>query len=84
LFLIGDVQQGPSSIVAAIGTARRATDLVLEREHLARQAHTPDLAVADTGDIYRRKGSIAVTLVDKDERSAFVAQEAHRCLECNT
>ncbi|WP_438834471.1 putative selenate reductase subunit YgfK [Aeromonas oralensis] len=83
VFLIGDVQSGPSSIVGAIGGARRAADLVLAREHIASQQR--DVATQPSGkdEIYRRKGSIAVTMVDRSEREAFVAQEAHRCLECN-
>ena len=35
VFLIGDVQRGPSSIVSAIGNARRATDAILARENIA-------------------------------------------------
>jgi putative selenate reductase len=34
VFLIGDVQRGPSSIVSAIGNARRATDAILARENI--------------------------------------------------
>ena len=34
VFMIGDVQRGPSSIVAAVGTARRATDAILSRENI--------------------------------------------------
>ena len=34
-------------------------------------------------EVYRRKGTIAVARVNKDDRDAFVAQEASRCLECN-
>ncbi|VDR26889.1 NAD-dependent dihydropyrimidine dehydrogenase sunbunit PreT [Raoultella terrigena] len=35
VFLIGDVQRGPSSIVSAIGNARRAADAILARENIA-------------------------------------------------
>ncbi len=37
----------------------------------------------DPAKVYQRKGAIAVTLVDKNQREAFVEQEASRCLECN-
>ncbi|MGL4506689.1 MAG: putative selenate reductase subunit YgfK, partial [Aeromonas sobria] len=83
VFLIGDVQSGPSSIVGAIGGARRAADLVLSREHIAGSQAEVSIQPSGQDEIYRRKGSIAVTMVDKGEREAFVAQEAHRCLECN-
>ncbi|MGL5993259.1 MAG: FAD-dependent oxidoreductase, partial [Aeromonas sobria] len=82
VFLIGDVQSGPSSIVGAIGGARRAADRVLSREHIADSHAEVSIQPSGKDEIYRRKGSIAVTMVDKGEREAFVAQEAHRCLEC--
>ncbi|MFV4846225.1 putative selenate reductase subunit YgfK [Edwardsiella tarda] len=83
VFLIGDVQSGPSSIVAAIGTARRATDAILARENIANSYGDKYWNNVDPARIYQRKGAIAVTLVDKEDRDAFVAQEAQRCLECN-
>ncbi|EOV0991822.1 putative selenate reductase subunit YgfK [Edwardsiella piscicida] len=83
VFLIGDVQSGPSSIVAAIGTARRATDAILARESIASSYGDKYWNNVDPARIYQRKGAISVTLVDKDDRDAFVAQEAQRCLECN-
>ena len=83
VFLIGDVQNGPSSIVAAIGTARRATDEVLKRENIRSHHHDKQWSNVDPAEIYQRKGAISVVMVDKEEREAFVAQEAQRCLECN-
>ena len=35
----------------------------------------------DPAKVYQRKGAIAVTLVDKNQREAFVEQEASRCLD---
>ncbi|PVZ87982.1 putative selenate reductase subunit YgfK [Serratia sp. S1B] len=83
VFLIGDVQSGPSSIVAAIGTARKATDMVLARENIKTHHADKYWSNVDPAEVYRRKGVISVTMVDKSERDAFVAQEADRCLECN-
>lgn len=83
VFLIGDVQRGPSSIVSAIGNARRATDAILARENIASHHGSKRWNNVDPAEIYQRKGTIAVALVDKDDRAAFVAQEASRCLECN-
>ncbi|WP_054178928.1 putative selenate reductase subunit YgfK [Trabulsiella odontotermitis] len=83
VFLIGDVQRGPSSIVSAIGNARKATDVILARENIRSHHGDKRWNNVDPADIYRRKGSISIALVDKDDRDAFVAQEASRCLECN-
>ncbi len=83
VFLIGDVQRGPSSIVSAIGNARRASDAILKRENIRSHFGDKQWNNVDPADIYRRKGTIAIAQVDKDDRDAFVAQEAERCLECN-
>ena len=83
VFLIGDVQRGPSSIVSAIGNARRATDVILARENIASRYGNKVWNNVDPAKVYQRKGAIAVTLVDKNQREAFVEQEASRCLECN-
>ncbi|MDF7680217.1 putative selenate reductase subunit YgfK [Enterobacteriaceae bacterium ESL0689] len=83
VFLIGDVQRGPSSIVSAIGNARRATDVILARENIASRYNNKYWNNVDPAQVYQRKGTIAVTLIDKDDREAFVTQEAKRCLECN-
>lgn len=83
VFLIGDVQRGPSSIVAAIGSARNAAETVLARENVKTHHADKYWSNVDPAEIYRRKGTISIALVDKTEREAFVAQEAQRCLECN-
>lgn len=81
--MIGDVQRGPSSIVAAVGTARRATDAILSRENIRSHQNDKYWNNVNPAEIYQRKGDISVTLVNSDDRDAFVAQEAARCLECN-
>ncbi|WP_061325004.1 putative selenate reductase subunit YgfK [Serratia rubidaea] len=83
VFLIGDVQSGPSSIVAAIGDARRAADTILQRESKPADGDEPFRSQVVTADVYARKGLIHVERVDKLQREAFVVQEAQRCLECN-
>lgn len=83
VFLIGDVQRGPSSIVSAIGNARRATDTILARENILSHHGDKRWNNVNPAEVYRRKGAIAVAMVNKDDRDAFVAQEASRCLECN-
>jgi len=83
VFLIGDVQRGPSSIVAAIGNARRATDAILSRENIRTHHADKHWNNVDPAEVYRRKGAIVIARADKDDRDSFVAQEAERCLECN-
>lgn len=83
IFLIGDVQQGPSSIVAAISTARRAVDTILRRENIYSHHGNKYWSNVDPQHLYQRKGQITVKLVDKQHSEAFVEQEADRCLECN-
>ncbi|MFB5744952.1 putative selenate reductase subunit YgfK [Cedecea sp. S5-13] len=83
VFLIGDVQRGPSSIVSAIGNARRATDTILARENIRSHHGEKRWNNVDPAEVYRRKGTIVVAQADKDDRDAFAAQEAARCLECN-
>jgi putative selenate reductase len=83
VFLIGDVQKGPSSIVSAIGDARRATDVIVARENLKSHHGQKFWLNADPADITRRKGAVAVKLVKKDDLQAFVKQEGERCLQCN-
>lgn len=83
VFLIGDVQQGPSSVVSAIADARRATDIILARENIRTHFDEKRWHNVDPAEVYKRKGLIAVAQVNKNRRSAFVAQEASRCLECN-
>jgi len=83
VFLIGDVQQGPSSIVGAIGDARRATDTIIARESLKSHHGDKYWLNADPAQITRRKGAVAVQIVKKDQLQAFVRQEGERCLQCN-
>ncbi|WP_413483952.1 putative selenate reductase subunit YgfK [Morganella psychrotolerans] len=83
VFLIGDVQSGPSSIVAAIGDAGHAVDAILERENILSHYGNKYWLNADPQEITDRKGAIAVQMVNSDDREAFVKQEAQRCLECN-
>jgi putative selenate reductase len=83
VFLIGDVQQGPSSIVGAIGDARRATDAILARESLKSHHGDKYWLNADPAEITSRKGAVVVNIVKKDQLQAFVKQEGERCLQCN-
>ncbi|BEV71554.1 MULTISPECIES: putative selenate reductase subunit YgfK [unclassified Paludibacterium] len=82
VFLIGDVQHGPATIVRAMADARHAADMILTREHLQRPQPL-HVASVDTSAIFRRKGVLAVAQTGSAARDAFVAQESHRCLECN-
>lgn len=82
VFLIGDVQSGPASIVAAIGGARKACDAILARENI-RSDTSPYHLNTDPREIYARKGRIALRQLSSDAPDAFARQEAERCLSCN-
>lgn len=81
--MIGDVQRGPSSIVAAVGTARRATDAILSRENIRSHQNDKYWNNVNPAEIYQRKGDISITLVNSDDRDAFVAQKPLAASECN-
>lgn len=82
VFLIGDVQSGPASIVAAIGGARKACDAILARENI--RSDTPLYHLnTDPREVYARKGRIALRQLSSDAPDAFARQEAERCLSCN-
>ncbi|WP_435928092.1 putative selenate reductase subunit YgfK [Dryocola sp. BD613] len=83
VFLIGDVQSGPASIVAAIGGARKACDAILARENISSGQTAAYYLNTDPLDIYSRKGRIAVRQISGDAPDAFARQEAGRCLSCN-
>src|SRR6185369_3611145 len=83
VFLIGDVQKGPSSIVAAIGDARRATDVILKRESLKSHHGDKYWLNVNPAEVTARKGAVVVNFVKKDELRSFVKQEGERCLQCN-
>lgn len=83
VFLIGDVQNGPSSIVGAIGDARRATDAILARENLKSHYGDKYWLNASPAEITARKGAVVVKFAKKDALRSFVKQEGERCLQCN-
>ena len=83
VFLIGDALKGPATIVSAIGDARRATDLILQRENIKSHHGNKYWLNADPAQITARKGAVVVNLVKKDTLQAFVKQEGARCLQCN-
>jgi putative selenate reductase len=82
IFLIGDAQSGPSSIVAAIGGARKAADTILARE---KKSYKDYAFISPTGfeEIYARKAHIPLRLVGANKVEEFAKQEAKRCLECS-
>lgn len=83
VFLMGDVQSGPASIVAAIGGARKACDAILTRENIRSGASPAYHLNTDPRAIYARKGRIALRQITADAPDAFARQEAERCLSCN-
>ena len=87
VFLMGDAQTGPSSIVSAISGGRKAATTILEREAQQEQQQevTSDVKAES---VYARKGDIQVKMItanklEEADRDQFVEQEAKRCLECS-
>lgn len=68
VYIIGDAQRGPATIVEAIADARKATDAILNK-----RIH--NTYIADDGKEREKKG-VLVT-------AAQAENEAQRCLECN-
>ncbi|MEI2267456.1 putative selenate reductase subunit YgfK [Erwinia sp. CGal63] len=83
VFLIGDAQSGPASVVAAIGAARKATRAILRRENIHCDDEHKRWLNRDPLALYRRHGIVAVRQIGDDDQEAFARQEAARCLECN-
>ncbi|WMY76585.1 putative selenate reductase subunit YgfK [Buttiauxella selenatireducens] len=83
VFLIGDVQSGPLSIVSAIAGARKATDAILAQENIRSDKGDKRWLNNDPVATYARKGRVAVKQIEADAGDAFAQQEAQRCLECN-
>lgn len=83
VFLIGDVQSGPASIVGAIGGARKACDTILTRENIPSSAVRERPLNTDPLEVYTRKGTIAIHQISPEAPDAFARQEAERCLSCN-
>ncbi len=87
VFLLGDAQTGPSSIVSAIEGGRKAATTILARAQKHREQVSFDSATK-AKELYSRKGTIEVQLIEADhlpeaQQTAFVEQESKRCLECS-
>ncbi|OAN10974.1 putative selenate reductase subunit YgfK [Photobacterium jeanii] len=87
VFLMGDAQTGPSSIVSAISGGRKAATTILAREAQADEQLEAKSDV-QVEAVYARKGDIQVKLIaanqlEEADREAFIDQEAKRCLECS-
>lgn len=83
VFLIGDVQSGPASIISAIAGARKATNAILRRENIRSDKDDKRWLNSDPAAVYTRRGVVAVKQIDASNQEAFARQEATRCLECN-
>lgn len=87
VFLLGDAQTGPSSIVSAISGGRKAASAIIERELQSETLAQVESSVT-AAEVYRKKGEIKVALLEankleENDRNEFVKQEAERCLECS-
>ncbi|MGR5219310.1 putative selenate reductase subunit YgfK [Vibrio parahaemolyticus] len=87
VFLLGDAQTGPSSIVSAISGGSKAASTIIERERQSESLANIESSVT-AAEVYRKKGEIKVALLEankleESDRNEFVKQEAERCLECS-
>ncbi|PSW17571.1 putative selenate reductase subunit YgfK [Photobacterium sanctipauli] len=87
VFLMGDAQTGPSSIVSAISGGRKAATTILEREAKLDEVLEAESQVT-AESVYARKGDIQVKLIEANkleeaDRDSFIEQESSRCLECS-
>jgi putative selenate reductase len=85
VYLGGDAQSGPSTIIKCVAAGRKAADAIC----LSADANwSHELRMPESGDrsqvLLERKGKIVEALGHKakDDR-AFAEREAARCLECN-
>ncbi len=85
VYLIGDTQSGPGTVIQCIADARRATDAILKKEGMA---ITPEPAIPNISDeqlttTYKKKGALKAAIDFQADTEAFAQNEAFRCLECD-
>ena len=86
VFLIGDAQSGPATIVRCIADARTTTNAILKKEGLMElPAETGSLPMTEARlkHIHAKKGAVTPAVDFGTDREAFARIEAYRCLECD-
>ena len=85
VYLVGDAQSGPASIVGAMGSARRAVNHILAAQAVV----LPDISTEGLNDtemveLLEKKSELRKSSDSPDDVASWARQEAARCLQCNT
>ncbi|MDC7234476.1 MAG: putative selenate reductase subunit YgfK [Spirochaetales bacterium] len=84
VYLVGDAQSGPDSIVGAMGSARKSVNAILASEAVELPAlEAEKLDGQERKDLLSRKSRMISTAENPDEFAAWAANEASRCLQCD-
>ncbi len=88
VYLVGDAQSGPDSIIGAAGSARKAVNHILAAQSVvlndisAEKLEGPEMTeLLERKSELRDSGSEAEFI---DQTASWAKQEADRCLQCNT
>lgn len=84
VFLVGDAQTGPDSIVGAMGSARKSVNHILAQEGvLLTPVIAEKLDSEERADLLNRKSKMTPSAENPDEFAAWAQNEASRCLQCD-
>jgi putative selenate reductase len=84
VFLVGDAQTGPDSIVGAMGSARKAVNHILAKVGVTLDAVQAEaLEPAEMKDLLHRKSEMTESAPDSDTTAHWAQVEASRCLQCD-
>ena len=84
VFLIGDAQSGPATIVRCIADARIAADTIAKREGIEKPTDpAPTVTKEQLERIHQRRGTQTPALGLETDGESFAKNEAYRCLECD-
>lgn len=84
VFLVGDAQTGPDSIVGAMGSARKSVNHILAQEGvLLTPVLAEELDSNEREDLLKRKSRMTPSAENPDEFAAWAQTEASRCLQCD-
>lgn len=84
VYLGGDAQSGPSTVVRCIAAGRKAADAIClsADDNWSHESRLPE-AGDRTAELLQRKGRMLEPLAKDAGDKAFAQREAARCLECN-
>ncbi len=84
VFLVGDAQTGPDSIVGAMGSARKAVNSILAKVGVSlAPVKAEALEEIELKDILHRKSILTESAPDPGKTAQWAQVEASRCLQCD-